>query len=123
MRASTGCATGTGCRSSVCGTGACCRPVRGRSCAARGCPSERFEFVAEQLTFDSYLHALDLVDARIETLERAIRETAEQGPWRELVAQLRCLRGIDTLTALALVAAIGDFDRFKTAEQLIAFVG
>src|SRR6266545_4075587 len=67
-----------------------------------------FEFVAEQLTFDTYLHALDLVDARIEALERAIRETAEQEPWRALVAQLRCLRGVDTLTALALVTEIGN---------------
>ena len=73
---------------------------------------QRFEHAAEQITFDSYLHAVDLVDARIEQLERAIRETAEQDPWRQLVARLRCLRGIDTLTALALVAEIGDFSRF-----------
>jgi transposase len=84
---------------------------------------QRFEYAAEQLTFDSYLHALDLVDARIEQLERAIRETAEQGSWRDLVARLRCLRGIDTLTALALVAEIGDFNRFTSAEELMAFVG
>src|SRR5438094_12609 len=43
---------------------------------------QRFELVAEQLTFDPYLHALDLVDARIHALDRAIRQTAEQGPWR-----------------------------------------
>jgi transposase len=84
---------------------------------------QRFEFAAEQLTFDTYLHALDLVDARIEALERAIAETAEQGPWRELVARLRCLRGVDTLTALALVAEIGDFHRFRSAEEFMAFVG
>src|SRR5437867_2479035 len=64
---------------------------------------QRFEFAAEQLTFDSYVHAVDLVDARAEALERAIQQTAEQGPWSDLVARLRCLRGIDTLTALALV--------------------
>ena len=64
-----------------------------------------------------------MVDARIEQLERAIRETAEQGPWSRLVARLRCLRGIDTLTALALAAEIGDFNRFKTAEEFMAFVG
>ena len=29
----------------------------------------------------------------------------------------------DTLTALALVAEIGDFTRFRTAEEFIAFVG
>jgi transposase len=84
---------------------------------------QRFEFAAEQLTFDTYLHALDLVDARIQALERAIAETAEQGPWRELVARLRCLRGVDTLTALALVAEIGDFHRFRSAEEFMAFVG
>ena len=84
---------------------------------------QRFDFAAEQITFDTYLHAVDLVDARIEQLERAIRETAEQEPWRDLVARLRCLRGIDTLTALALVAEIGDFTRFRCAEEFMAFVG
>jgi transposase len=84
---------------------------------------QRFDFQAQQQTFDSYLHTVDLVDARIEQLERAIRETAEQQPWSDLVGRLRCLRGVDTLTALALVSEIGDFERFKTAEQLMAFVG
>ncbi len=84
---------------------------------------QRFVFAAEQQTFDTYLHTVDLVDRRIEALERSIRETAEQGPWRELVGRLRCLRGIDTLTALGLATEIGDFDRFQTAAELMAFVG
>jgi transposase len=84
---------------------------------------QRFEFTARQQTFDTYVHAVDLVDARIEQLERAIRETAEQEPWRALVARLRCLRGVDTLSALALVAEIGDFNRFRTAQEFMAFVG
>jgi transposase len=84
---------------------------------------QRFEFAAQQLTFDSYLHTVDLVDARIEQLERMIRETSEQEPWQGLVGRLRCLRGIDTLTALALVTEIGDFGRFKSAAEFMAFVG
>jgi transposase len=84
---------------------------------------QRFEFRAQQQTFDTYLHTVDLVDARIEALERAIRETAGQEPWRALVASLRCLRGVDTLTALALAAEIGDFGRFRSAEAFMAFVG
>jgi transposase len=84
---------------------------------------QRFAFAAEQLTFDTYLHTVDLVDRRLEALERAIRQAAEQGPWRGLVAQLRCRRGIDTPTALAPVAEIGDFGRFRSAEELMAFVG
>ena len=39
------------------------------------------------------------------------------------MARLRCLRGIDTLTALALVTEIGDFSRFRSAEEFMAFVG
>jgi transposase len=84
---------------------------------------QRFAFACEQLAFDTYLHAVDLVDARIAQLERAIRETSEQGPWRELVARLRCLRGIDTLSALGLVTEIADFNRFAAAEEFMAFVG
>jgi transposase len=84
---------------------------------------QQFAFAAQQQTFHTYLHTVDLVDARIEALERAIRETAEQGPWSQLIARLRCLRGIDTLSALALAAEIGDFDRFRTAEEFMAFVG
>jgi transposase len=84
---------------------------------------QRFEFAAQQQTFDAYLHTVDLVDRRIEALERSIRETAEQQEWRELVARLRCLRGIDTLTALGLVTEIGDFGRFRSAAELMSFLG
>ena len=38
-------------------------------------------------------------------------------------ARLRCLRGIDTLTAVGLCAEIGDFERFARAEQLMSYVG
>jgi transposase len=39
------------------------------------------------------------------------------------VARLRCLRGVDTLTALAIAVEIGDFGRFASAQELMAFVG
>lgn len=84
---------------------------------------QRFEFPAQQQTFDAYLHTVDLVDRRIEALEREIATTAERGPWRELVAKLRCLRGIDTLSALGIVVEIGDLTRFASAAEFMAFVG
>jgi hypothetical protein len=40
-----------------------------------------------------------------------------------MVARLRCLRGIDTLTALAISAEICDFARFSRPTELMAFVG
>jgi hypothetical protein len=117
-----GCVTGIGCRSSVYATAGRCRPAPGRSCGANGSASSASSSPVQQQTFDTYVHAVDLVDARIEQLEGAIRETAQQQPWRQLVARLRCLRGLTALT-LALVAEIGDFSRFQSAAELMAFVG
>ena len=103
-RAWIGCATGTGCRSSACATGGGCRRAAGRDARRKWLAEQRFELPGQQQTFDTYLHAVDLVDARIEAARAGDpRDAAEQGPWRELVARLRCLRGIDTLTALGLV--------------------
>jgi transposase len=83
-----------------------------------------FEHVHQRQAFQTYLHTLDLVDRRIEQLERDLDHAARRGPWAELVARLRCLRGIDTLTALGLVAEIGtDWSRFRTAEQFMSYVG
>ncbi len=102
------------------------RPLPGRAWGVsrrRWLSEQQFEFATQQQTFATYLHALDLVDARIATLERAIAEAAAQGPWRELVGRLRCLRGVDTLTALGLAVEIGDFQHFRTAAEFAAFVG
>lgn len=84
---------------------------------------QSFEQPASQRAFETYCHAIDLVDARIESLEAEIRQVAVEGPWSSTVANLRCLRGIDTLSALGLAVEIGDFHRFKGAEKFMGFVG
>jgi len=102
------------------------RPLPGRSWGVgrrRWIADQRFDHRTQHLTLTTYLHAVDLIDGRIEALEREIAATATEGPWAELVAKLRCLRGVDTLTALALAVEIGDFRRFGSAEELMSFVG
>ena len=84
---------------------------------------QRFPEPPRQAAFDDYLHALDLVDARIEALEREIAALAADPAFAPLVGRLRCLRGIDTLSALGVVAEVGDFKRFPTAEEFMSFVG
>ena len=42
---------------------------------------QNFEQPARQLTFDTYLQTLDLVDRRVEALDGEIREVSEQGEW------------------------------------------
>ena len=60
---------------------------------------------------------------RRDALEREIIALLPASPWQPQVARLRCLRGIDTLTAAGLCAEIGDFERFARAEQLMSYVG
>jgi transposase len=84
---------------------------------------QNFAQPARQQAFDCYLLAVDLVDRRVEALDRQLEQLAGLGSWRELVARLRCLRGVDTLTALGIVAEIGDFHRFASAEEFMSYVG
>jgi transposase len=80
---------------------------------------QAFELPGQQQAFDDYLFAVDQIDRRIGALEAELDRLAQDGPQRELIARLRCVRGIDTLTALGLVCEVGDFSRFRTAEQFI----
>ena len=61
--------------------------------------------------------------ARRERLERALGELAEASPWAATINRLRCLRGIDTLSAVGLQAEIGDFQRFAHPKQLAGYLG
>jgi len=60
---------------------------------------------------------------RRDALERQLGALIPHSPWAESVARLRCLRGIDTLTAAGLCAEIGDFHRFARAGKLMSYVG
>ena len=84
---------------------------------------QNFDQPAQQLAFATYLQALDLVDRRAEALDRQLAEISDRGEWATLVARLRCVRGIDTLTAIGLAAEIGDFARFESAAAFMSFVG
>lgn len=83
----------------------------------------KFERAADQAIFDDYLLALEQLGERLPTLEAKLARIAEQEPYRESVAWLRCLRGIDTTTALSLVAELHDFRRFTSAPALMAYLG
>jgi len=78
---------------------------------------------AAQATMLDAHGAIDALVHRRDALEREIVALLPASPWAVQVARLRCLRGIDTLTAVGLCAEIGDFERFARAEQLMSYVG
>ena len=75
------------------------------------------------MVFDDYLLAIDHVDARLAELDAQLVTVADSDPYREPVGWLRCFRGIDTLTAILLLAELHDVQRFPTARALMAYLG
>jgi transposase len=78
---------------------------------------------AERAVVDDYLLAIDQTEARLEELDTRLAAIAETDPYREPVAWLRCFRGIDTLTAMLMLAELHDFRRFASAPALMAYLG
>ena len=78
---------------------------------------------AAQSTLSDCQGAIDALCHRRDALEREILALLPASPWATQLGRLRCLRGVDTLTAVGLCAEIGDFERFAKAEQLMSYVG
>jgi transposase len=76
-----------------------------------------------QLTLLDYLGAIDTLIVRRDTLEAHIERLVPTSPWAPPVARLRCLRGIDTLSAVGLCAEIGDWQRFARAARVMSYLG
>jgi transposase len=81
------------------------------------------EWPAAQATLLDVRGAIDALTHRRDALERQIVAMLPSSPWCTQVSALRCLRGVDTLTAVGLCAEVGDFQRFARAEQLMSYVG
>ena len=82
-----------------------------------------FDHVADQAVFGDYLLAIEQLEERVLTLAGKLTEAAARDPYREPVGWLRCFRGIDTVTAITLVAELHDFRRFRSARELMAYLG
>jgi transposase len=75
------------------------------------------------VVFGEYLALLEYKLARRDELDRQIEELSVRPAYREAVGRLRCLRGLDTHSAMVLVSEIGDFRRFESPRELMAYVG
>ena len=85
--------------------------------------SIKFSDQASRATLADYLHAHDVLIARRDQVEAELAKLALSAPCAGTVARLRCLRGIDTLTAVGLCAEIGEWERFDHPDQLASYLG
>jgi len=78
---------------------------------------------AARATLADYRGAVEALILRRAELERQIVAQIPGSPLEREVALLRCLRGIDTLTAVGLAVEVGDFARFERAGRLASYLG
>ena len=85
--------------------------------------SLRFKDRASQLTMADYMHAHDVLLARRDRIEAELEQLASESIFAQTIARLRCLRGINTLSALGICAEVGQFERFDHPDSLAAYLG
>jgi transposase len=77
----------------------------------------------DRQTLDYYLSRHQELQNTCAQLSQEIETIAQHEPYRVPVSILRAFKGIKTLIALSFITEIGDFRRFSSAAQFMAFLG
>jgi transposase len=83
----------------------------------------QLEHAADQFILDDHLLAVDQLEARLAGVESELEAISQTTPYREPVGWLRCFRGIDTITAMTIVAELHEPQRFQSPRDLMAYLG
>jgi len=81
------------------------------------------EQAVQQTVLDDLRGAIGEAAARVDRLTAAVEAQAASGPFADLIGALTSLRGVGVVTAVTLVAELGDPARFDSPSQLMAFAG
>jgi len=83
---------------------------------------QRFDLAGTRAAFEDAYETVVLTTGRRARLDKQIAVLAEQGEYVGVASRLACLRGISTLTSVALAVEIGEWDRF-TGSSIGAYLG
>jgi transposase len=80
---------------------------------------------AQEATRLDYLHEVDHMAERVLRLEQAISDTIKTASpaMQEVIRGLQALRGIAQVSAVTIVAELGNITRFESAPQLMGYSG
>jgi transposase len=81
------------------------------------------EHLPDRVVFADYLAEVTAANERIKRLDTALQQCAQSSSQVALIRALQAFRGIGFLSAVTLVAEVGDVRRFRTAPQLMAYAG
>lgn len=85
--------------------------------------SIQFPFSMLQNVLDQMYAKLTYLEEHLAEMDAHIKEIALSEVYKDRVAKLRCLKGVDYLTALAFISEVGDFYRFQSAGSFMAYLG
>lgn len=85
--------------------------------------SLQFDFSDLEDVFNSYHMQLEHCRQRLATQTKEVEALAERPEYKEAVGRLRCLRGVETLTAITLLTELFEFGRFDSPRRLMAYLG
>ena len=81
------------------------------------------EETAAQEALDYYISQVRHIEAQKKAIEKRISQYASKPRWSGRVEALRCMKGIETMTAFSLVAEAGVFSRFESARDFASWLG
>jgi len=83
----------------------------------------KFEMPAQQIVLQEYVDAVKHMKGRVEALEEEMRQAMQGWSLAPVVTGLMALRGVELITAMTVVAELGDMSRFDSARQIMAHLG
>lgn len=83
----------------------------------------KFAHPAQHLVLEELLARIEKAEALCDRLKKAIVELVPQWTLAPVVAAVQALRGVSILVAATVVAEVGNFSRFQSPRQLMAYLG
>jgi transposase len=83
----------------------------------------KFEDSAQHIVFTEYRMAVRFASELVERLTQSLRAHAETWRWLPIVKGLMTLRSIDLISALTIVAELGDLRRFPHPREFMSYLG
>ena len=83
----------------------------------------KFDVTVQQIVFQEYVDAVKQAEARVVGLEQEMEKALEHWVLAPVVEALMALRGIKLITAMTVMAELGDITRFDSPRQLMSFLG
>lgn len=83
----------------------------------------KFDVTVQQIVFQEYVDAVKQAEARVAGLEKEMEKALEHWVLAPAVEALMALRGIKLITAMTVMAELGDITRFDSPRQLMSFLG